>query len=298
MVMMGPPICSHRSDEMDHGDARRRAPRCMVVLMAALLVVGQASGSWAAPSESDDAGSLFEDGVNLYKSGQYGKALLRLEAYRVGGGTIDPGVWWMMARCHHQLGHRKEALVNYYLFMAKAPDHPKFGQAKKLADQLEQELPPEQRTDHQLAATPVGPPSIPTSSSSSVAAPTAPAPQAESPAAAEPKVSRPVLPWVVGGCGVLVAGVGTWLAATGRNDYDQARRDYSAGRVEEDAVSQARRDGNLQIGLAWGAIGVGAAALGLAGWWLLSDEREPSPQALLLPLPSGDGLLGSWVFAW
>jgi tetratricopeptide (TPR) repeat protein len=145
----------------------------------------------------------------------------------------------------------------------------------------------EQRVREQPAADPVTPVEPPT------------------PAAAAEPWKRSIWPYVVGGVGLALAGVGTWLLVDAEADRDQVRDAKTEARALATGsgtvvtgVTYARaveleESANNKTGAGAAVVGIGAAAVvGSVVWWLLDAPADPPSDSSGLNLQWGPTSVG------
>lgn len=181
-------------------------------LLASLLVVALLVPMLACPARADDrnlAKQAFHRASQHYKLGEFKAALDEFKAaYRA---HEDPIFLFNIAQCERQLDQREEAVREYKMYLAEAPDAPNREDVRAVLARLEQEIADQHKRDQALAAEKATPPVsvLPPASTPAPAGPTAANEAALTAAAPAPaRIDKPAYKkwWVWTLVGVVVAG--------------------------------------------------------------------------------------------
>ncbi len=226
-----------------------------------------APGPNAPPSAAAHAraAELFKKSVDTYRSGDFKQTVELLnEAYALEPQSV---LLYNLARAHEGIGNNDAAIETYEKFLAQEPNAKDRGAIEQRLTTLRRQR------DERLA--------LEKKSASQPVQPTEPAPQ-EKP----PPYKRSVLPYVVGGVGVVGIVAGTVfgvMASSKRDDAVAAPAQRDALGLEDDAKSRATLS-NVSF-----VVGGVLLAAGVT-WWVLdlkASKRTASTSTLRVGIGAG-----------
>jgi tetratricopeptide (TPR) repeat protein len=237
-----------------------------ILVLAALAALGTPAQALARPTPdrkaTAEAADLFQRSHRAYREGRFQEAVdLLLRAREL---KAEPVLLYDLGRAYEALGKPAAAADAYTQFLQEDPNASDRlateGRIATLRRQAE-----EQEASRAAAAAQTEKPSPP--------APPAPSPPPPAPPA---PASDPVavVPWVVGGAGVLAAGVGVVFAVMARSRYDDALAEPVQS-TSADKYDGAKRDSVVSnVGFVAGGV-----LLVTAGVWLILRATAPSAAA-------------------
>jgi tetratricopeptide (TPR) repeat protein len=218
----------------------------------------------ASASDKSRAAELFKESVAAYRQGDLKHAVELLdEAYRL---DPQPVLLYNRARAEEGLGDLDAAISHYETYLQQEPNAVDRGAIEQRLVTLRH-----QREERQALAQ---------EREQRAAAPPAPAPATSAPPPEAPPAERRsnVLPYVVGGAGVVGIGVGALLGALALGKHDDA--------VKEPVQTKAMDDKSSADGLATGStvsfiVGGVLLAAGVT-WWVLNRRSSAQPASALV----------------
>jgi hypothetical protein len=233
------------------------------------------------PTQSDisAAKAAFQAGNASFDEADYPRAILYWEdAYR--RDCTAHALLLNLARAYELNGQKQQAVVALETFLARQPDTTQKDQISRRVDVLNKQIEAERQN---AAEGPSANTAAPATVNSEPASPSPGPVAAEQPAAAPGSGQRSIVPLIVAGAGVLVAGIGTWQYFDAKADVDDWKVTCGGTkRCPPALVDDANAASDRQQ--LWGGIalvGVGAIAGGLV--WYFVQPTTPAAAARALP---------------
>lgn len=225
------------------------------------------------PTESDlsAAQGAFQAGGVSFAEGDYPRAITYWEdAYR--RDCTAHKLLLNLARAYESDGQLRHAVVALETFNARMPDHPEVAANQRRIEKLKERIAEEEKPAAP-AATPGATPPDDTAT---------PPPEPPTEPGAEGG-SRPILPLIVAGGGLVIAGIGAAIYFPAQSDVSEYEDQCNVGgerRCPNDQVAQdaqdARDKANLGGILTWGGVAVLGGGL---IWYFLSPPEGGSGSA-------------------
>jgi len=221
------------------------------------------------------AAELFKKSADAYLKGEFEHAIKLLdEAYAL---DPQPVLLYNMARSHEGLGHGDEAITLYERYLAQEPSSPDRGAIEQRLATLRRQRDERAAVEKERVAVEKDRAAVEKERAQQAMAPPP-----------EPPRPRSVLPYVVGGAGVvsLVTGAVVGLVALSKEDAAKDERVQSTSIDMRDDAKTFATVSNVAF-----IVGGVLVATGVV-WWVLDGRRVSRTGATPLRVGLGPGFLG------